>query len=108
MTQAWAKAARRHRQRQRLHEEQQRSPAAMNGTTWATVMAVHMQAGAVQAARVGARAPVDGGQLGERLGGHRAAAQPPEIGRRMITSSAPTGSSRTCSAWPSPVETIAK
>src|SRR4051794_566300 len=37
-----------------------------------------------------------------------AAGYPPEIGSRMITRSASSGSSRTCSAWPSPVETMPK
>ena len=45
-----------------------------------------------------------------RLDGHGRwpAGQPPAIGRRRITSSAPTGSSRTCSACPAPVVTIPK
>ena len=49
------------------------------------------------------RPPVDGRGLGQDRGG----AHPPAIGRRRITSSAPAGSSRTCSACPSPVLTTA-
>ena len=54
-------------------------------------------------ALVDPRPPVDGRGLGEDRGG----AHPPAIGRRRITSSASSGSSRTCSACPSPVLTTA-
>ncbi len=106
MTQAWAKLARL-TGRASGCTRNSATPAAMNGTTWATVMAVH-----IRLARSRRPASARGRQWTAASSGSGSAATglgyPPEIGRRMITRSAPTGSSRTCSAWPSPVETMAK
>ncbi len=106
MTQAWAKLARLTGSASGCTRKSA-MPAAMNGTTWATVMAVH-----IRLVRSRRRASARGRQWTAASSGSGSAATapryPPEIGRRMITSSAPTGSSRTCSAWPSPVETMAK
>ena len=77
---------------------------ATKGTEWATVVVVQVQPAPAQALGVEPRAPVDG--RGLRQGGARRA-HPPAIGRRRMTSSASSGSSRTCSAWPSPVLTTA-
>ena len=52
-------------------QERAATPAARNGTTWATVIASTARPRGRRRARVDARAPVDGGELGERLGGHR-------------------------------------
>ena len=83
------------------------TPAAMNGTTCATVVSVH------SLPRLRRRAPSIGGrQWTAAVSGSAACAaerhHPPLIGSRRITRSASIGSSLTCSAWPSPVETIAK
>ncbi len=88
-----------------------RSAAApRNGTTCATVVSGPDRAEPLEPRGVDAPAPVDERELGERLDGHGRwpAGQPPAIGRRRITSSASTGSSRTCSACPAPVVTIPK
>ena len=72
----------------------------------ATVVAVHERAcvSAAGAASI-ARPPVDRRGLGRGHAG--AAAQPPAIGRRRITSSASSGSSLTCSPAPRPWLTTA-
>ncbi len=61
-----------------------------------------------QARTVHRRPPIDGRRLGQRGVRRGALHHPPLIGSRRITRSASIGSSLTCSAWPSPVETIAK
>ena len=69
---------------------------------------------AAQRARVDPRAPVDGRELGEqrRRRAVGAATRPPLSRRRSAGAGSRArrrrGSSRTCSAWPSPVETMAK
>ena len=86
--------------------------APANGTTWATIVSVHRRPRRRRwAASTRGRqwTPASSGRTSAvAIGDAAARAQPPEIGRRMITSSASTGSSRTCSAWPGPVLTIAR
>ena len=107
MTHAWAKLARLTGAASGSTRNSM-TPAPMNGTTWAAVISRPLGAGPLQALGVDARAPVDGRQLGERLDGH---------GRGVLAAGdrqahdhelGVEGSSRTCSAWPSPVLTIAK
>jgi len=90
------------------------------GTTWASVVSVHSRSALRNAegstrGRQGTEASSGSSPLSPSavddwlatvLGAARA--QPPAMGRRMITRSASAGSSRTCSAWRSPVETMAK
>ena len=109
MIHACARHDERHRQRPAAAARAAPRAAPTNGTTCATVVSVHSAPRRRSRALVDARAPVDGRRSGSASAPRASGAdQPPVIGRRMITSSASTGSSRTCSAWPSPVETIAE
>jgi hypothetical protein len=90
------------RERQRLERQHQRGDAGERDAVGERAERPDATAPA-QALGVEPRPPVHGRGLGEDRGG----AHPPAIGRRRITSSASSGSSRTCSACPSPVLTTA-
>ncbi len=92
---------RRDRERQRLERHQQHRGGEERDRVRERAQRPAVAA-AAQARGVDPRPPVDGRGLGED-GRH----QPPAIGRRRITSSASSGSSRTCSACPSPALTTA-
>ena len=108
MIQAWAKLARLTATASGWTRNRT-MPAATNGTTCAAVVSVHSRP------RLRRRAASIGGrQWTAAVSGSGATCaadrlhHPPLIGSRRITRSASIGSSLTCSAWPSPVETIAK
>ena len=87
------------RDRRDRREHAARSPTSTaavttNGHVCAAVLSVHSRPRTRSAALVDARAPGDGGGLGERRR-PAASGHPPAIGRRRITSSASAGSSVT-------------
>ena len=104
MIHACASAARRDRRRQRLHDDEEDADGDERDDV-GDVVSVH------SAPRRRRRcASARGRQWTAAVSGRtlRGQAQPPRSGSRRITSSASSGSSLTCSAWPSPVETIAE
>ena len=103
MPQACTTRDRRDRERERLERDHQRRGREERDRVRERAQRPQPPAPA-QARGVEPRPPVDG--RGLRQDG-RGGAHPPAIGRRRITSSASRGSSRTCSACPSPVLTTA-